>query len=420
MAREEGGEHEEAGRPGLRAAIVRRDISADAQVALREGVHHAGMESTTLPAHPPTEPGAEPPVDGPDTESRPAPAPQPPRGRAPVALIAVVALVAGTVGGLVGAAVSDDDAVSTPAPSSSARANRPSTVTAGNLDLQQILAKVEPAVVGISVGSGFQSGAGTGIVLTPEGEVLTNAHVVEGARTIRVTLPGAAQPREAELLGADEDEDLALLKIRDASGLAIAELGQSSDVQVGDDVVAVGNALALRGDPTVTRGIVSAVNRSFGQLSGLLQHDAAINPGNSGGPLVNAGGQVIGVNTSVAGRGGGIGFAIPVDRAKDLLTRLRSGGSSAPTGFLGVSTRDPEDGGRGAEIAEVTAGSPADQAGLRSGDVITAVDGRAITGAADLGGRIRGQKPGERVKVEYRRGTETRSTDVTLGRRPTS
>ena len=382
------------------------------------------MESTTLPAHPPTEPGARAPVDSPDTESRPAPAPQPPRGRVPVALIAVVALVAGTVGGLVGAAVSDDDTVATAAPPSTASDTRPSTVTTGNLDLQQILAKVEPAVVGISVGSGFQSGAGTGIVLTPEGEVLTNAHVVRGARSIRVTLPGASQARDAELLGADEEEDLALLKIRDANGLATAELGQSGDVRVGDDVVAVGNALALRGDPTVTRGIVSAVNRSFGQLSGLLQHDAAINPGNSGGPLVNGAGQVIGVNTSVAGGRGGaaqsIGFAIPVDRAKDLLDRLRSGGSSAPAGFLGVSTRDAEDGSRGAEIAEVTPGSPAASAGLRAGDVITAVDGRSVAGAGDLSGRIRGHKPGERVKVEYRRGTETRSTDVTLGRRPTS
>ena len=383
-----------------------------------------GMESTTTPL-PPVPPPIEPePAVGPDTESRPAPVPQPPRGRAPVALIAVVALVAGTIGGLVGAAVSDDDPETVTASSSQPAGGPSSTVAGGRLDLQQILAKVEPAIVGISVGSGFQAGAGTGIVLTPDGEVLTNAHVVEGARTIRVTVPGSSQARDADLLGADEDEDLALVKIRGASGLKVADLGQSAQVKVGDDVVAVGNALALRGDPTVTRGIVSALNRSFGSLSELIQHDAAINPGNSGGPLVNAAGQVIGINTSVAGGRGGaaqsIGFAIPVDRAKDLLERLRSGGSTAPAGFLGVSTRDPQDGGPGAEIADVTEGSPADAAGLQAGDVVTAVDGRAINGAGDLSGRIRGHKPGDKVRVEYRRGGDTRSAEVTLGRRPTS
>ena len=379
------------------------------------------MESTTtsLPPVPPS------PAEDPDTGSRSAPVPQPPRGRAPVALIAVVALVAGTIGGLVGAAVDDDGETVTTAGSSATASGGPSSTVAGTaLDLQQILAKVEPAVVGINAGSGFQNGSGTGIVLTPDGEVLTNAHVVEGARTIRVTVPGSSQAREAEVLGVDEDEDLALLKLRSASGLEVADLGQSSGVKVGDDVVAVGNALALRGDPTVTRGIVSALNRSFGSLSSLIQHDAAINPGNSGGPLVNAAGQVIGINTSVAGgRGGaaqGVGFAIPIDRARDLLDRLRSGGSSAPTGFLGVSTRDPQDGGPGAEIAEVTAGSPADAAGLRAGDVVTAVDGRSIAGAGDLSGRIRGHEPGDKVRVEYRRGGETRTAEVTLGRRPSS
>ena len=382
------------------------------------------MESTTT-SLPPVPPSDEPPADGPDTGSRPAPVPQPPRGRAPVALIAVVALVAGTIGGLVGASVDDDgETVTTAAPSSSASGGPSSTVAGSRLDLQQILAKIEPAVVAINAASGLQSGSGTGIVLSADGEVLTNAHVVAGARTIRVTVPGSSQAREAELLGADEDEDLALLKIRGASGLKTADLGRSSDVKVGDDVVAVGNALALRGDPTVTRGIVSAVNRSYGSLTSLIQHDAAINPGNSGGPLVNASGQVIGINTSVAGgRGGaaqGVGFAIAIDRARDQLDRLRSGGSSAPAGFLGVSTRDPEDGGPGAEIAEVSAGSPAEAAGLRAGDVVTAVDGRSIAGAGDLSGRIRGHKPGDKVRIEYRRGTETGTAEVTLGRRPSS
>jgi putative serine protease PepD len=238
---------------------------------------------------PVTEPAPEPPFSPP-----PAPPPsgdgnEPPpraasRGRL-VALLATTALLAGAVGGVVGARVADDD----PPASPGAITGRPvstgpsSTIAGAALDLQGILAKAGPAVVTIRTsGSGAGGASGTGIVLTADGEVLTNAHVVRGATAVRVRLEGESQSREATIVGSDGANDLALLKIRDASGLATATLGRSADVKVGDDIVAIGNALGLQGEPTVTRGIVSAVDRTLDTLTGLLQHDATINPGNSG------------------------------------------------------------------------------------------------------------------------------------------
>jgi len=167
--------------------------------------------------------------------------------------------------------------------------------------------------------------------------VLTNAHVVEGASSIRVTLSGQSQARNAALVGIDTSNDLALLKITGASNLPTATIGRSADVAVGDGVVAIGNALALPGGPTVTSGIISALNRSLGtgsgQMSGMLQTDASISSGNSGGPLVNAAGQVIGINTAVATSSQtttaeNIGFAIPIDKAMVVVAQLRAGGST--------------------------------------------------------------------------------------------
>ena len=252
-------------------------------------------------------------------------------GRWRTAAVAIAFLVGGASGGLV-AGVLDDPAPSTtatPAQSTGASAiGEPQ-------DIQTILAKVEPAVVTIRTQLASQgrffvaSGAGTGVILTPDGEVLTNAHVVEGATSIEVTLAGEGQARRADLVGIDSSNDLALLKIRNASGLPTAELGSSAALKVGDDVVAIGNALALDGGLTVTEGIVSAVNRTISDraihLEGLIQTDAAINSGNSGGPLVNAAGQVVGINTVVAGDAQNIGFAIAIDRAKPVIDQLRSG-----------------------------------------------------------------------------------------------
>lgn len=217
-------------------------------------------------------------------------------------------------------------------------------------DTQEVLARVEPAVVSIETsgfvtsgtGDGPVDGAGSGMILTSNGEVLTNNHVVAGATSLTVTLFGQDDPLPARVIGTDPAQDLALVQIEDQHDLPTVQLGDSNASQVGDDVIAIGNALALAGGPTVTEGIVSSVDRNLvarsdidgktENLAGLLQTDAPINPGNSGGPLVNSEGQVIGMNTAVAESSAGnapaqdIGFAIAIDTIKPLLALLRSGG----------------------------------------------------------------------------------------------
>ena len=302
-------------------------------------------------------------------------------------------------------------------------------------DIQAVLERVQPAVVSIQTEAFtsrgiFPSGAGTGVILTADGEVLTNSHVVENANRIRVTLFGETRQRTATLIGRDASNDLALIKIDDATGLPTAVLGDSKQIEVGDDVVAIGNALALPGGPTVTRGIVSAVDRAIdtegGTLEGLIQTDTAINPGNSGGPLVNAEGEVVGINTAVL-RGGaeGIGFAISTEVAQPVLQRLRSGGSSVRTvAFLGVRTATLTDQMRedfdltpeaGAVVAEeVQPDSPAAEVGLQPFDVIVELGGEAITTSAELRAAVQSHDPGEEVEIVYFRGEEERRARVTL------
>ncbi len=355
----------------------------------------------------------------------PPPPPQWPR-RAALAAAGLCALVlAGAVGGVVGANLVENDAAPALAArpavdaggGSGAELSRP---TGAGTDVRAILAKVEPSVVAIAVRGASSGGEGTGIILTPGGEVLTNAHVAEGARSIRVTLFGENDSRAAEVVGLDSNNDLALLHIPGAHDLPAAELGSSASLAVGDDVVAVGNALGLRGDPSVTRGIVSALGRSLDNLPGLIQTDAAINPGNSGGPLVDAGGRVVGINTAVAGRGGqNIGFAIPIDAARPVIDRLRTGAPARAAAFLGITTSDAEDGSRGAAVVEVTAGGPAAAAGMRAGDRIVEIAGTPVVGSSELVGILRQQlTPGQQVPVKVvREGAEVVLT-ITLGERP--
>jgi putative serine protease PepD len=242
-----------------------------------------------------------------------------------------LALGAGAVGGRL---TSDNHTV-----------NRTTTVTAQpasmnlsgqTMNVGEVLAKVEPSVVSIQTQiteqNGFftqqGTGAGSGIVIDTDGTILTNAHVISGATSITVTLAGETKARTATVIASDTSRDLALLKVDDTSNLVAAPLGHSSDTAVGDQVVAIGNALALSGGPTVTEGIVSALNRTIetdsGTLHGLIQTDAAISSGNSGGPLVNAKGEVIGMNTAVATSSGSvnasnIGFAIPIDTIRSFV-----------------------------------------------------------------------------------------------------
>ncbi len=316
------------------------------------------------------------------------------------------------------------------------------------MDIRAVLRKVEPSVVAIETnlvsqnGGVFGRGAGSGVIISPDGLVLTNNHVIDQSGSIKVKMSDGRE-LSADLVGSSPDDDVALIKIRDVSGLTAAELGSSAQLQVGDQVVAIGNALDLQGTPTVTQGIVSALNRSIDagsgsggesgggeSLSNLIQTDAAINPGNSGGPLVNASGQVVGIDTAIIGDAQNIGFAIPIDVIKPLITDIQNGKSSVTsTAFLGVSTESVSDldqatldqfgitATSGAVVANTTPGTAAADLGLQQGDVITSVDGKAITSSDDLGAAIRAHKPGDEVKIEYQRKGETQTGTAKLGSR---
>lgn len=361
------------------------------------------------------------------------PEPAPARGGASIAVVAAIAMVSALIGGVVGggmvATVGDRDAGQG---GGAAQLAGP----ANALTIQQVLAKVEPAVVAISVPGplGGDSGAGTGFVVSENGEVLTNAHVLARAGTVEVKLPGETEPRLADLVASDPRADIALIRIRNARGLATAELGRSSGLEVGQPVIAIGNALALPGGPSVTTGIVSAVDRTVegeGQvLENMIQTDAAINPGNSGGPLVDANGRVVGINTAVIrGLAEGIGFAIPSDIARPVLERLRSGrGTVAADGYLGVSVVTVTQDVRrrfdlsvrsGALVASVDPSAPAGQAGLAEGDVIVRIGDEVIESAEDVVVAVRGLEPGSQIKIEWLRADRRMSETVTVASRPT-
>jgi putative serine protease PepD len=248
--------------------------------------------------------------------------------------LVLLSLTAGVTGGWLAAADDSGTAAHTVA------VDRNSVDFAGDtLDVASVLSSVQSSVVSIETTVRVRQGpfvnegqgAGTGIVVDDGGLILTNAHVVANATDIQVTVPGDDSPRSAELVASNEAADIAVVRVHDTDGLVAAELGDDGDLQIGDQVIAIGNALALEGGMTVTEGIVSAMDRSIdtesGSLSGLIQTDAAISSGNSGGPLVNAKGEVIGMNTAVAQSGGGvsannIGFAISIDKAMDTVASM--------------------------------------------------------------------------------------------------
>ena len=346
----------------------------------------------------------------------------------------ILALVSGVLGLAVGSNLSseapkpDPTGLRSPGPSSGPDQSGGSTTPAGPLTVKAILAKVGPSVVDVVGYRRDGMGDGSGIIISSDGDILTNAHVVAGATRITVTTPAGTKALAARLVGADEERDVALLHVEEgmaaspdggSAGFPPAELGQSADLSVGDDVVAIGNALGLRGDPTVTRGIVSALNRAFDKLTGLIQTDAAINPGNSGGPLVNMDGRVVGINTAGAGREAqNIGFAIPIDAAKTIAERLRSGQGPAPMAYLGVSTTEPTDGGPGATIMEIVPGGPAAEAGLAVRDRIVTFDGKPVDSSEALSGLVQDRQPGATADVVIERNGSPRTVNVRLGTRP--
>ncbi|MEV5710012.1 trypsin-like peptidase domain-containing protein [Actinoallomurus sp. NPDC052274] len=305
---------------------------------------------------------------------------------------------------------------------------------------------VQPSVVSITVTTQTGEGEGSGIILRSDGVILTNNHVVSdatqgGQMTVNFS---DGKKASATVLGTDPSTDLAVIKASGVSGLKPATLGNSDRLQVGDPVVAIGSPLGLEG--SVTSGIVSALHRTlnegddqqqqqpgfpgWGQQGGqrqsssgatigdAIQTDAAINPGNSGGPLVNASGQVIGINTAIATSGGsngniGVGFAIPIDTAKQVADQLIKSGK-ATHAYLGVSLSDAAGDQQGALVAGVQKGTPAAAAGLQEGDIVTQIDGKTIGDSQTLSAAIRGHQPGDKISLTYLRGGSKHTVSVTL------
>jgi S1-C subfamily serine protease len=354
------------------------------------------------------------------------------------------ALVGALVGGLVGALVAggifyavDDNGTSTSTTKiveqNPANVNvRPSTQIATPNDIAGVVAKAEPAIVAVTTDGGPGSGnggAGTGFVISADGYIATNNHVVEGAKKIQVQFT-SGRIVDATTVGRDPSTDLAVIKA-DATGLPAVALGNSDppNVQIGDSVVAIGNALALEGGLSVTNGIISGLNRAVPEqngavLVGMLQTDAAINPGNSGGPLLDSQARVIGINTAVAGQAQNIGFAIPISKAAPVFNDLRSGRKPA---FLGVSTTDLSPSiasqlnvtvTQGAVITQVSSNTPASSAGLKKDDVIVQIGQTPIKGSADVQTAVRAHQPGETVPIVVVRGGQRQTVSAKLTERP--
>ena len=267
--------------------------------------------------------------------------------------------------------------------------------------------------------------SGSGFLLTTDGEILTNHHVVDGAERLNVKLADGRSLR-ARVIGADPDTDVALIKVDGATGLPVAELGDSSKLRPGEWVCAIGNPLAY--EHTVTVGVVSYVGRKLfdESLDDYIQTDAAIDFGNSGGPLINTAGEVIGINSAISSEGHDIGFAVPINQARDILDQLRRRGRVV-RGYIGVSLHELDEDlqrslrlgtASGVLIEDVTAASPAERAGLRRYDVITAVDGRGVQGTAELIRNIAAREPGTSVAVQLVREGRAQQVEVRLVERP--
>lgn len=300
----------------------------------------------------------------------------------------------------------------------------------GLTEIGEVAQRVQPAVAAINIGGPGVGGVGSGVVIDGEGHILTNNHVVSAVAempdtemAVTFSTAGGARSVPAAIVGRDPKTDLAVIKVEDVSGLTVAELGDSSSVRVGDTVVALGSPQGLNG--TVTSGIVSALNRPV-RLSGegtdtdgvadAIQTDASINPGNSGGPLVDVRGAVIGINTvifSVSGGSQGLGFAIPINMAKDVAEQLIAGETPVHPD-IGVTSRTAANGAlAGAEIATVVAGGPAERAGIREGDVVTAVGDRPVGSADELTVAIWSSGAGNPVRLSLIRDGQPMELEVT-------
>ena len=390
----------------------------------------------------------------PPAATSPAPA-GPPHRRSSRRVAAVVVALAVIIGAIAGGATSQLlDFSSSPTSSatapgrSSTQPTTPGTVDPGaggaasggssgngsGLSTAEVAAAIDPGVVDIESRLPQGIGAGTGMVLTDTGELLTNNHVIDGATKIVVTVTATGKSYSATVVGTDPAHDVAVLQMKNASGLTTIPLGDSDTVQEGDEVVAIGNAGGQGGEPSVASGQVVALHQQITAsdqdgsnaetLTDLIQVDANVVPGDSGGPLANTSGQVIGMDTAAssaaAGRGGPArfhsggnqAFAIPINTALRIAKQLQSGGGAADSSgsnsqaasggaFLGVQVQSATATTAGAEIVGVETGSPADDAGLSAGDVIVKVDGTTVQSADDLVGVLGDHQPGDRVTVTW-------------------
>jgi putative serine protease PepD len=363
------------------------------------------------------------------------------------------ALVVGGLAGVLGAAgfkaldgSSSDTTSSASSPSSSSPVINRSDSNPGNDSVETVAKTVLPSVVKINVKNSQSEGSGSGIVISSDGEILTNNHVASVAGNggqISVSFNDGTA-KVAKVVGTDPVTDLAVIKAQGVSGLTPATIGSSTKIAVGEEVIAIGSPFGL--EATVTSGIVSALNRpvSVGSTDGsvpgapsgsssqdttypAIQTDAAINPGNSGGPLVDLNGDVIGINSSIrtassstldSSSGGsiGLGFAIPIDNVWPIVQQLRAG--DTPThARMGVSVTDAASQGgllTGAGVQAVTSGGAGAKAGLQKGDVITKVDDYLVSGSESLVATVRGHRPGDKVTLTVSKGGKTRTVDVTL------
>lgn len=358
--------------------------------------------------------------------------------------LALAAVASG--GGLVGAIVADrDDDTSSPVVTSDATTGDPDGEVAsapigssepGRIDVAAVADAVRPSVVTVIADlaqspQGEVGAIGTGVVIADDGEILTNAHVVAGATAVKVRLSGETEPRDAEVVAFDTGNDLALVRLTDTSDaeLVPAALAAVDEVSLGEPVVAIGFALDLAGAPSVTQGIVSALDRTLitedSALDGLIQTDAAISSGNSGGPLVNAAGEVVGINTAVARSDSGtaannVGFAISMAEVQPVLEQLRAGAAGTPReeGYLGVTVDDRRDGGQGAVVVSVAPDTPAAAAGLEVDDLVVAFDGDPVTGQAGMVAAIRDLEPDATVELTVVRDGAEQTLTATLTTRP--
>jgi putative serine protease PepD len=360
------------------------------------------------------------------------------RRKAAAGGVALALVLAGGIAGGAVAALIDNGRTVYASPTAVQAASNKSATGVG-----AIAQAVQPSVVSITVTTQTGQGEGSGVILRSDGVILTNNHVVaDAAQGDQISVNfNDGKKASATVLGTDPATDLAVIKAAGVSGLKPATLGNSDQLRVGDPVVAIGSPLGLEG--SVTSGIVSALHRTLNegdsqqqqppgfpgggqsQSSGsgatigeAIQTDAAINPGNSGGPLVNASGQVIGINTAIATSGGsngniGVGFAIPIDTARQVADQLIKSGK-ATHAYLGVSLSDAAGDQPGALIAGVQKRTPAASAGLQEGDIVTQVDGKAVQDAQTLSAAIRGHQPGDKISLTYVRGGAKHTVSVSL------